>query len=208
MNEYKLILCDPPWSYNDKAIAGNRGAEFKYPCMSIKELADMKDYIDEIAAIDSVLFMWTTAPMLPNAIVLMAEWGYKFKTVAFTWVKTNKNPFSSDTTPNNHLTRNYYLQHTSVEGDEITHGDFMGMGNHTRSNAEFVLLGIRGKGVRRANASIRSTVISPIREHSRKPDEVRKRLEILYGDVTRIELFARERFPNWDSHGNEVGKFN
>lgn len=52
-------------------------------------------------------------------------------------------------------------------------------------------------------ASVRSTVISPIRDHSQKPDEVRERLEMLYGDVPRIEMFARVRTSNWDYHGDE-----
>jgi N6-adenosine-specific RNA methylase IME4 len=47
-------------------------------------------------------------------------------------------------------------------------------------------------------------VISPIREHSRKPDIVRERIVQLMGDVPRIELFSRERFPGWDAWGNEA----
>jgi N6-adenosine-specific RNA methylase IME4 len=63
---------------------------------------------------------------------------------------------------------------------------------------------VRGKGIKRVSASVRSTVISPIREHSRKPDEVRRRIEDLYGDVPRIELFARERAIGWDYFGDEI----
>ena len=46
--KYQLIYCDCPWSYNDKASAGNRGAEFKYPCMTNDELHNMIPYIEEI----------------------------------------------------------------------------------------------------------------------------------------------------------------
>ena len=45
-------------------------------------------------------------------------------------------------------------------------------------------------------------------EHSRKPDEVRGWLVDLYGDVPRIELFARTSVPGWISCGNETEKFN
>ena len=198
---YSLIYLDPPWQYKDKAQAGNRGAEFKYPCMSITELQEMISYIDEISSPDSVMYMWSTGPMMLTACLLMESWGFQFKTMAFTWIKTNKNGINSCTSNGNPLMLATYL---TSEGNIETRGDFMGMGNHTRSNAEYVLLGVRGKGIKRVSASVRSTVISPIREHSRKPVEVRKRLEILYGDVPRIELFARERFENWDYHGNEV----
>lgn len=196
---YDLLYCDPPWSYNDKAQAGNRGAEFKYPCMSLVELVNLRMDIKNMMAIDSVIYMWTTGPMIPTALILMEAWGYTFKTIAFTWIKTNKNPIAD------HGLR---LIVSEQDGKINTTGDFMGMGNHTRSNAEFVLLGVRGKGIKRVSASVRSTVISPIREHSRKPDAVRHRLEMLYGDVPRIELFARERITGWEyAYSNEIYKF-
>ena len=34
--------------------------------------------------------------------------------------------------------------------------------------------------------------MSPVEEHSKKPDEARKRIVELIGDVPRIELFARQ----------------
>lgn len=33
--KYNIIYADPPWSYKDKALAGNRGAACKYPTQSI-----------------------------------------------------------------------------------------------------------------------------------------------------------------------------
>lgn len=172
---YSLLYCDPPWSYNDKACAGNRGAEFKYPCMSINELQDMSSYIAEISDKNAVLYMWTTGPMMFSAIQLMESWDFTYKTVAFTWIKKTKN-------------------------DKL----FWGMGNTTRANPEFVIFGVHGKGIRRISASVHSVVESQVREHSRKPDEVRTRLELLYGDVSRIELFAREQVDGWAYHGNEI----
>lgn len=201
---YTVLLCDAPWSYADKARAGERGAEYKYPCMSMDDLGRMRGYIDEIVAPDSVLFMWATAPMLPNAFILMDWWGYKYKTIAFTWIKTNKNGINHCMDIGNPLMLATYI---TAHGDMFTYGDFMGMGHHTRSNAEFVLLGIRGKGLKRVDASVRSTVISPIREHSRKPDEVKERIKLLYGEQRRLELFSREPFPGFNQHGNETGKF-
>lgn len=197
---YSVIYCDCPWYYKDKAKSGDRGAEFHYSCMKLSELCDMKTYIDSIAAPDSVLFMWATSPMLKDAMTVMEAWNFKFKIIAFTWIKTNKNPVKSLLVGEN----KYLVTEIDDRGDFETYGDFMGMGNHTRSNAEFVLLGVRGKGIKRVSASVRSTVISPVREHSRKPDEVRRRIEDLYGDVPRIELFARERAIGWDYFGDEI----
>jgi len=201
---YSLLICDCPWSYNDKASAGNRGAEFKYPCMPLQDLANMDTYIDSIAHNDSVLYMWTTGPMMPEAITLMAAWHYTYKTIAFTWIKTNKNPCGKD----DNFRPMFLETYEDLNHNIITVGDFMSMGNHTRSNAEFVLLGIRGKGVKRVSASVRSTIISPVREHSRKPDEIFSRLDTLYGDIPKIELFSREKRPGWDQHGNQTEMFN
>lgn len=130
----------------------------------------------QIAADDSVLFLWVTAPNLIEGIELISAWGFTYKTVAFTWVKQNR---KSD-------------------------GLFTGMGYYTRSNAEFCLLGTRGKILKRRSHSVSSVVLSHIEEHSKKPTAVRDKIVELFGDVPRIELFARQYADGWDCWGNEV----
>lgn len=51
---------------------------------------------------------------------------------------------------------------------------------------------------------VSQVVLSMIRRHSQKPDEVRDRIIELCGDVPRIELFARQSVDGWDCWGNEV----
>jgi len=82
----------------------------------------------------------------------------------------------------------------------------MGLGSWSRSNAEICLLGFKGK-LKRQSASVRQIVYSPIEEHSKKPDEVKGRIVELMGDLPRVELFARQQSPGWDSWGNEVDKY-
>lgn len=113
--QYKIIYADPPWQYNDKALAGNRGAECKYPVMSQQELAAMD--IQSIADPDCALLMWVTMPKLQDGLNLIKAWGFKYKTCAFTWVKRNTK----------------------------SSGWFWGMGNFTRANAELCLLAVKGK---------------------------------------------------------------
>ena len=43
-----------------------------------------------------------------------------------------------------------------------------------------------------------------MRKHSQKPDEARNKIIELAGDLSRIELFARQKTEGWDSWGNEV----
>ncbi|HFK5764557.1 TPA: MT-A70 family methyltransferase [Enterobacter asburiae] len=61
----------------------------------------------------------------------------------------------------------------------------------------------RGAGLERQHAGIKQVVYSPLGAHSEKPWEVRHRLELLYGDVPRIELFSRCGAPGWDHWGNQ-----
>ena len=87
--KYKIIYADPPWSYKDKALAGNRGACCKYPVMSIDEIENLP--VKDIADDDCILFMWVTFPKLNECFEVIKESGFEYKTNAFTWVKKYKN---------------------------------------------------------------------------------------------------------------------
>jgi len=169
--KYKIIYADPPWEYKDKALAGKRGASSKYDIMTDEDLESLP--VENIADDDCVLFMWATFPKINDALRLINAWGFKYKTVAFTWVKKTQNNQS-----------------------------FMGMGNWTRANAEVVLLATKGKP-KRIDAGIKQIIESPREEHSKKPDIVREKITQLMGDVSRIELFARTKTEKWDVWGND-----
>ena len=131
--------------------------------------------VSDLADKNCTLFLWCTFPKLPEAIKLISAWGFSFKTVAFVWVKQNKSG----------------------------NGFFMGLGWWTRSNAEICLLAVKGKP-RRKSAGVRQLIISPLEQHSKKPDVVRDNIVTLMGDLPRIELFARQPTTGWDVWGNEV----
>ena len=114
MNQYQIILSDPPWTYRDKCQAGERGVEFKYHTMTVDEIASLS--VPDICAPDCALFMWATWPLLPNALHVIERWGFEYKTVAFVWTKLNRKAPTL----------------------------FWGMGNWTRANTEICLLGVRG----------------------------------------------------------------
>ena len=83
----------------------------------------------------------------------------------------------------------------------------MGLGAYTRANAEVCLLGIT-PGFKAGNMvkshSVRQVIESPFQGHSTKPDEARRRIVELLGDVPRLEMFARQRADGWDAWGNEA----
>ena len=171
--KYQVIYADPPWEY-DREI-GQGVAIDQYTTLPLEEIKKMP--IINIASEDSILFLWATFPKIKEALETIEAWGFEYKTVAFTWIKTNKN------------------------NDK----PFFGIGSYFKSNAEVCLLAIKGKPHPLVkDNSLSSVIISPLEEHSQKPAEARVRIEKLLGNVKRIELFAREKVKGWDSWGNEI----
>lgn len=173
MKRYKIIYTDPPWSYNDKNCNGAVGSHYK--TMTIEDIKNLK--INEIADKDCVLFLWATYPMLPEALSVIEAWGFKYKSIAFQWIKLNRKNGKP----------------------------FFGLGRWTRGNSECCLLAVKGKPTRKAN-DVFQLIQTPIGKHSEKPHEAREKIVRLMGGVRRIELFARKKIPGWDAWGNEVDK--
>lgn len=174
MKKYNVIYANPPWAYNVWSKKGAGRSAESH--YPTMGIEDIKALpVREVAADDCALFLWITFPMLREAWGVMDAWGFSFKTVAFVWVKQCR---KSD-------------------------GIFTGMGYWTRANAEICLLATKGHP-KRAAKNVKQVIISHVEEHSKKPDEARRRIESLMGDVPRIELFARQASPGWDVWGNEV----
>ena len=168
--QYDVIYADPPWSYKQ---SGNGAAKHHYTTMTTEDICNLP--VRKLCGGGASCFLWATFPNIENAIKVMEAWGFKYKTLAFLWLKQNRKADSW----------------------------FYGMGFWTRSNAEVCLLATRGRPKRQC-AGIHQFVISHIEQHSKKPDEVRDKIVKLMGDQPRIELFARQQTPGWDVWGNEV----
>jgi N6-adenosine-specific RNA methylase IME4 len=170
---YGAIYADPPWHFRVRSPKGEgRSATQHYNVMSLDAIKALP--VGDLADDDCALFLWAIDSMLPEALSVIAAWGFTYKTVAFSWVKLNaKSP-----------------------------GFFVGMGFWSRANPEQCLLATRDKP-KRLHRDVRQLVVAPRREHSRKPDEVRSRIMRLV-DGPYLELFARQRAPGWEAWGNEV----
>lgn len=131
--------------------------------------------VKDIADKDCILFMWVTYPMLQEGLEVMKAWGFTYKTIGFQWLKQNK----------------------------TGNGYFFGLGRWTRGNTECCLIGTKGKP-KRVSDRVSQLIISPIEQHSKKPDCTRRKIEMLCGKLPRIELFARQTAEGWDCWGNEV----
>lgn len=143
------ILADPPWYFRNYSAKGEvRNPVAHYACMDTAAIAALP--VNQLAAPDCALLMWATAPMLPDAVALMAAWGFKFKS-AGAWAKQSS-------------TGNAWA---------------FGTGYCFRSAAEFFLLGTLGKP-KVQSRSVRNLIVAPTREHSRKPDDQYAMVESLF----------------------------
>lgn len=173
--KYQIIYADPPWEYKVWSVNGNkRSACQHYAVMDKQDIQKLP--INELADANAILFLWVTPPCLEEGLELIKAWGFKYKTIGFTWIKKNKK----------------------------TDSLFWGMGYYTRANAELCLLAIKGKPLKRVARNVHQVIETSIEEHSKKPNEARNRIVKLFGELPRIELFARQKTAGWDVWGNEV----
>lgn len=176
---FSCIVSDNPWKFGDK-LPGVRGAESHYDCMTTVDLMELK--LPPIAD-DAVLFQWSVASMLEDAIAVTNAWGFEVKTQLI-WVKTKN----------------------GVVDDTVDEGDLaFGMGRSVRAAHETCLIATRGKYTRLiTNHSIRSVMFAEREEHSKKPDKFYSLVENLVAGP-RLELFSRRHRDGWTCLGNELG---
>ena len=174
--KYGVILADPPWQYRSKN--GNGTAQNHYDTMTTNDLMELPIY--DQALPDSVLLMWVTFPMVPDAMQIITAWGYEYVT-GFPWIKLQDNP------------------RIDLFGEaEIVPA--YGTGFWVRGCAELVFIARRGKPAL-PNGDFLG-LISKRMKHSRKPDNIHHYAESLQGPY--LELFARRPRDGWDVFGNEV----
>lgn len=132
--------------------------------------------VGHLASRDCILVMWSTFPHLDQAMQTLKAWGFRYSTGGV-WAKRTAR-------------------------DRDWH---MGMGYRFRSAAEPYLIGTVGEPPIRDRA-IRNLIVAPVREHSRKPDDMYEICERL-SPGPYVELFARTRRPGWDAWGNQTDRF-
>lgn len=131
--------------------------------------------IAKIADKDCALFLWVTMPQLEVVFEVIRAWGFRYITCAFNWIKLNR--------------------------DGV--GIYSGLGHWVNGNAELCLFCKKGQPKRQAK-NVKQIMFSPLRQHSRKPEEARERILKLLGDLPRIELFARRKVEGWDAIGFDI----
>ncbi len=179
MTLYPVILTDPPWHFLNYA-ADAPGMMHNRSRGANRHYPTMTT--DELCALripaadDAMLFLWACWPLLPDALRVITAWGFEYKSLAWIWTKLNP---------------------SSV-------GFHFGMGYFTRANSEPCLLATRGHLPKPKARDVQALICSPIREHSRKPDEQYAKIERLYPEGPYLEMFARRKREGWSSWGDEI----
>ena len=175
---FGFIMADPPWKF---ATYSPKGKEQKSAELHYDTMA-----LDDIVALDvsgiadkdCLLWLWATRPMFQEALVVMQEWGFSYVTQGH-WAKTTKD----------------------------RKGLAFGTGYILRDCGEPYIIAKRGKP-KTHSRSVRSVIMAPRREHSRKPDEAYRDAELLAGpDVAKADLFSRQSRPGWVNWGLEADLF-
>jgi N6-adenosine-specific RNA methylase IME4 len=175
---YDVVLADPPWSYYGQQDKWAAAAKF-YRLMADDDVLALP--VRNLLTEFGVLFLWATSPRLDFAMSCLAKWELAFRGVAFVWVKT-----TTDGRP---------IGAQGVRPSIV------------KPLCEFVLAGspvVRGRPMPLADEGVRQTVFAPRGRHSEKPVTVAERIELLYPDARRLELFARSHRPGWDAWGDAV----
>jgi N6-adenosine-specific RNA methylase IME4 len=84
--KFGVIVADPEWRFEpwSRETGLDRAADNHYPTSAL-EVIKSRD-VASIAADDCVLFLWATAPMLPQALSVMDAWGFEYRS-NYVWVK-------------------------------------------------------------------------------------------------------------------------
>lgn len=129
-----------------------------------------------------VLFLWATCPRLDTAMEYIKRLGLTYRGVAFVWVKTKKD----GRTP---------IGAQGVRPSVV------------KPTTELVLVASnvkKGRPLPLSSESVSQLILAPRTGHSQKPDEVQRRIDILYPNATKAEFFARRHLKGWDCFGDEL----
>ncbi len=175
---FGTILIDPPWRFQNRT--GKMAPEHKrlrrYATMSFDDIAALP--VARHVRTPSHLYLWCPNALLPEALKIMASWGFKYKS-NIVWYKIRK-----DGGP-----------------------DGRGVGFYFRNVTELLLFGVKGSLRTLKPGRTQVNILSTRKqEHSRKPNEVYGIIERC-SPGPYLELFARERVEGWTQWGDEVDSY-
>lgn len=206
--KFNILVVDPPYDFGDKLKQSKtkRGASSQYKVMKDDSILNMP--VNKIIANDALLALWVPSSRLQFGMDCMKEWGFVQKQT-WVWVKTKKDPLKD---LKRAMKKDIKIGATlkapvRVETFDINSILSFYMGRYFRQSHEIVLIGAKGKILKRLkDKSQRSVFLGTIGQHSEKPEALQDRLEIMFPGHIRnkkVELFARRDRENWVCAGWE-----
>jgi N6-adenosine-specific RNA methylase IME4 len=184
---FDLAVVDLPLNWVAYSAKGEgRSPQHHYRTLDIATLLRWRPKIEGLLAKDAAVCFWVYGPRAPDVMRLIEGWGLTYSSELLFWIKIARS-----------------TGHPS-----------MGTGKTTRKIGETMWLAKRGAGLHIRDHAVSQGVFtevntpliveSPRRQHSEKPDEAYAALERLFGNVRRIELFARKPRSGWTVWGDEI----
>ncbi|MCP3970041.1 MAG: DNA methyltransferase [Rhodobacteraceae bacterium] len=190
---FDLIMADPPCSFDNWSAAGEaKSAARKYNCEPLDWIRRLP--VAALAGEDCLLWLWATNPLLPEALQVVADRGFQFKT-AGTWVKrTTRGKVAFGTgyvlrsanEPFVIATRGAPKTTRSTRSVIATYDDGFHLGSRDWPRGTITIEGLA-------------------RAHSQKPEEGFAACEALMPDARRLEVFSRADHPGWSAWGDGAG---
>ncbi len=176
---YEVVLIDPPWRW----AGGIASRPQHYGRMTLDDIMALP-VRSLLRREGGRVFLWITAPLLHKVDLIARAWRLRYSST-IPWIKL----WPSE-------------DGMFVYADSIARGT----GFEVMGNAEYVVILKAGTPHSIKGCPFPGVMISPRREHSRKPDDLIRHIEQRIPG-RKVEVFARQRRPGWDAWGNETERF-
>lgn len=189
---FDVLVADCPWPFDDHlSSSATRSAAANYSTMH--DLAIARLEVSRCMAADAACWLWVISSKLQVGLDVLHRWGFEHKQVVV-WVKTSATTDDEDEDA------------SLCEPADLA----FGMGRMHRSCKELVLVGTRGNPYKMLAArNVRDVLHAPPgkhaeRKHSAKPEGLQDRIDKMFPNAHRLEMFARRHRPGWTCIGNEA----
>lgn len=185
--QYRTIMADPPWAYDDNLPGPGRGSNSHYDVLDANTVAGMGPQVRKVTDGWAHLYLWFTNSFVEEAYQVAREWGFEPKTV-LTWVKVQDAP---DTLP-----------HQRDDAAAVT--ERIGMGHYFRNTTEHILFGVKnGLSTTDGLNNVPTHFFAERTDHSAKPEKA----YILAEEMSQgpnLEMFSRQNRDGWTTWGDEA----
>lgn len=182
---YDVVCIDPPWNFDLRSARGEaKSPQAQYRTMSLDEVKALR--VGDLVGAGGIVFLWITWPLLVRGahLPILDRWGF---------VPSTGGVWSKRTASGKIRVGTGYVQRSGCDPYVI--------GKHPRSTFD-------GRSFVNVIEALDGEAVDGLaREHSRKPDEMYRRIEAAWPNGRYADVFSRTSRPGWDCWGDEAGKF-